>query len=81
MWIDRIVSWLRSQSIDRIKGRVKFFNRKKGYGFIQADRMDKDIFVHVTSLEDEVRKGDRVAFYIQKNDKGLEAKEVKLVKS
>lgn len=33
------------------KGTVKWFNVKKGYGFIQSDAASKDIFVHVTSLQ------------------------------
>ena len=32
-------------------GRVKWFNAKKGYGFISEDKTDKDIFLHVSSLE------------------------------
>lgn len=33
------------------KGTVKWFNTKKGYGFIQPEAGDKDIFVHITQLE------------------------------
>jgi len=63
------------------KGKVKFFNRRRGYGFIETEDVDKDIFVHVTDLEDFVSRGDRVAFEITKSDKGYEAKNVKLVNS
>ena len=34
-----------------LKGTVKWFNTKKGYGFIQPESGEKDIFVHVTQLE------------------------------
>jgi cold shock protein len=34
-----------------LKGTVKWFNTKKGYGFIQPDTGEKDVFVHVTALE------------------------------
>ena len=34
-----------------LKGTVKWFNTKKGYGFIQPEGGEKDIFVHVTQLE------------------------------
>lgn len=34
-----------------LTGTVKWFNTKKGYGFIQPEGSDKDVFVHVTSLE------------------------------
>ena len=34
-----------------LKGTVKWFNSKKGYGFIRPDESDKDVFVHINSLE------------------------------
>lgn len=34
-----------------MKGTVKWFNTKKGYGFIQPEGGNKDVFVHVTALE------------------------------
>ncbi len=61
-------------------GRVKFFNRRRGYGFIEADSLEQDVFVHVTDLEDRVSKGDRVTFNIEPSPKGLEAKNVRLIK-
>ena len=35
----------------RTSGTVKFFNTAKGFGFIQPENGDKDVFVHATSLE------------------------------
>ena len=64
-----------------LTGKVKFFNRRRGYGFIEAEDIDRDIFVHVTDLEDFVSRGDQVAFNITKSAKGYEAKNVKLVNS
>ncbi len=61
-------------------GRIKFFNRRRGYGFIEAESLDRDVFVHVTDLEDRVSKGDQVTFDIEPSEKGLEAKNVRLVK-
>ncbi len=34
-----------------ITGTVKFFNEQRGYGFIQPEGGDKDVFVHVSALE------------------------------
>ena len=36
---------------DRKTGTVKWFDTKKGYGFITDDETEKDIFLHVTALE------------------------------
>ena len=33
------------------QGKVKWFSSKKGYGFITEDKTDKDIFLHISSLE------------------------------
>ena len=38
-------------------GKVKWFNAKKGYGFITDDESKKDIFLHVSALEDLKTKG------------------------
>ena len=60
-------------------GKVKFFNRKKGYGFIETENLEDDVFVHVTNLEDQISKGDRVAFEVKSSSKGLEARNVRLI--
>lgn len=61
------------------QGFVKFFNRKKGYGFINAEHTNKDIFVHVTDVEDKVKKGDKVKFNLESSQKGLVAKNVEVL--
>ena len=33
------------------KGKVKWFNPKKGYGFIEAEGEEKDVFVHITAVQ------------------------------
>ena len=43
-------------------GTVKFFNDSKGFGFITEEGSQKDHFVHVTGLIDEIREGDVVEF-------------------
>ena len=61
------------------KGVVKFFNNSKGYGFITEEGVEKDHFVHVTGLIDEVREGDEVTFDLQEGNKGLNAVNVKVI--
>lgn len=60
-------------------GTVKFFNESKGYGFITEDGANKDHFVHVSGLIDEIRDGDAVEFELQDGKKGLNAVDVKVV--
>ncbi len=61
------------------KGTVKFFNDSKGYGFIKETDSDKEYFVHVTGLIDEIREGDDVEFDLKEGRKGLNAVDVKVV--
>ena len=66
------------------KGYVKWFNNKKGYGFISVDDQD-DIFVHFSNVDMEGFKrldiGDEVEFELKESNegKGPEALEVKVV--
>ena len=58
------------------KGRVKWFNNQKGYGFIQ-DESGKDIFVHYTGLNmpgfKSLEEGNEVEFDIVQGEKGPQA--------
>jgi CspA family cold shock protein len=60
------------------KGKVKFFNESKGYGFIVDDDTKKEHFVHISGLVDEVREGESVTFELQDGKKGINAVNVKL---
>lgn len=60
-------------------GTVKFFNDAKGFGFITEEGTNKDHFVHVTGLTDEIREGDTVEFDLQEGKKGLNAVNVKVI--
>lgn len=60
-------------------GTVKFFNVSKGFGFITEEGVDKDHFVHVTGLIDEINEGDNVEFDLEEGNKGLNAVNVKVI--
>ena len=60
-------------------GTVKFFNDTKGFGFITEEGVDKDHFVHISGLIDEIREGDEVEFDLQEGNKGLNAVNVKVI--
>jgi CspA family cold shock protein len=47
------------------KGTVKFFNDPKGFGFITEAGSNKEYFVHVSGLIDDIREGDEVEFDLQ----------------
>lgn len=61
------------------KGTVKFFNDTKGFGFISEEGTNKDYFVHVSGLNDEIREGDEVEFDLEEGKKGLNAVNVSIV--
>ena len=60
-----------------MKGKVKFFNDQKGFGFIVGED-GKEYFVHSTGLAKgtTVREGDTVTFEIEQGDKGPKAAKV-----
>ncbi len=61
------------------KGTVKWFDERKGYGFI-AQESGKDVFVHFSSISmagfKTLAEGDEVTFDIEENERGLVAKNV-----
>lgn len=62
------------------RGRVKWFNDAKGYGFIEQPEGGEDVFVHFTAIEMEgfktLAEGQEVEFEIRQGDKGLQAANV-----
>ena len=60
-------------------GTVKFFNKEKGFGFIKHDESDKETFVHVSGLINDIKEGDKVEFELQNGKKGMNAVDVKVI--
>ncbi|MES2850623.1 MAG: cold shock domain-containing protein [Bacteroidota bacterium] len=65
--------------MDKTQGTVKFFNSEKGFGFIKHDDSNKETFVHVSGLVNDVKEGDKVEFELQEGKKGMNAVNVKLI--
>ena len=59
-------------------GKVTFFHDRKGYGFIDTDDSDDDVFVHMDDVEGgDLNEGDELEFDIEPGDKGPRATNVK----
>ena len=62
------------------KGKVKWFNDAKGFGFIQVDGENKDIFVHHSSIKADgfrtLAEGEEVEFELIHGPKGPKAENV-----
>ena len=62
------------------EGTVKWFDNKKGFGFIETDDSGEDVFVHYSALQAEgfktLEEGQRVSFDIVQGDKGPKAANV-----
>jgi len=62
-----------------VEGTIKWFNSKKGFGFIEQES-GEDVFVHFSAIEmtgfKTLSEGERVQFEVEENDKGLSASKV-----
>ena len=60
-----------------IKGKVKWFNGQKGYGFIEREDKEKDVFVHSSAVKNSdlkhLKKGEQLTFEVEYSDKGPSA--------
>ena len=65
-----------------MKGTVKWFNDRKGYGFIEGED-EKDIFVHRNSIPEGtyIDEGDQVEYEVESSDKGPNAINIKKIKN
>jgi len=66
-----------------LKGKVKWFNGSKGYGFIEREDKEKDVFVHHNAVREanleQLNEGDELTFEVENGEKGPSA--VKLQKA
>ena len=68
-----------------IKGTVKWFNNKKGFGFIEREDKEKDAFVHVSAVKSagmkHLNEGQKLEFELQDGAKGPSAVNLKAIES
>ena len=73
----RLEEQLEEQSQERLKGRVKWFNGMKGYGFIERDDKKKDVFVHFSAVKTaglkKLQEGEHITFEVENTDRGSTA--------
>ena len=64
-------------------GKIKWFNPKKGYGFIDQDDDDKDMFIHITALQKAnisgLNEGDKISFYVEDENGKASAVNIKQI--
>ena len=63
------------------KGKVKWFNKTKGYGFIEPEEGDKDVFVHISAVKnsgmEDLEEGQELEFEVVENNGKTSAENLK----
>jgi CspA family cold shock protein len=72
-----------AKEVTMSNGTVKWFNSKKGFGFIQPEDGGTDVFVHISALEragiNDLREGQRVSYELAMNKGKTSAANLKLI--
>jgi len=65
------------KNMSTLKGKVKWFNGTKGYGFIEREDKEKDVFVHSSAVRAAglkfLNEGDELTFEVENGEKGPSA--------
>ena len=68
-----------------IKGKVKWFNPTKGFGFIEREDKEKDVFVHASAVKQAglrfLNEGEKISFDLEDGPKGPNATNLKKIES
>ena len=79
--VSQLEKYFRRRNTTMPEGRVKWFNENKGFGFIEVDGQEKDVFIHHSAIEMQgfrtLYEGQRVSFDIEQGKKGPAAVNVK----
>ena len=66
-----------------LQGKVKWFNPTKGYGFIEREDKEKDVFVHITAVKaagiKALQENDKLEFTLEDGPKGPSAVNLKKI--